>query len=448
MSSSLIGRLSRISSPVSTLFPALVLASAFVTGPLMAEGVGYLSVATDVSEVWSEGSELALEPIWERPLGPSYSSPVAADGKVFVTFSRGELDVLAAFRQEDGDELWSVELGPRYRGHDGSEDGPLSTPWVTAERVVAVSAGGRMVAVSPEDGSELWSRELMDEAVELPFYGFASSPRQVGEHLVIQTPGKTGARLLNAADGAEVIRFNDDGMTYQSPWVTSLAGQEQILVTGNRRLEGWSVDGKTRLWSFEHKEKGAHESAQALPVGDDRLLLVLDQESVLLRVQKGEAGFEVEELWRAGVFKSTDARPVVHGDLLYGFSGNIFSAVKVADGSLAWRSRDLSGSNLGAVPERLVQLTRKGELVVAAPTADGLGEQVRLKVFERGDYGNPAVDGDLIFVRNQELLAALRVAGAAPAAGEAAGDEPASDENGALEEAGGASEGPDGARVE
>ena len=400
----------------------LALAVGLALWPLPCAGdgwPGYLHVPQAVPEAWPEVPG-ALTKVWSRPLGPSYSSPVSGDGKVFVTFSRGESDVLAAFGLEDGRELWSLDLGPRYRGHDGSDDGPLSTPWVAGDRVVAISAVGLAVAAA-FDGRELWRHDLLGGA-ETPFYGVASSPQGVEAGVLVQAPGRAAARLLRSADGSEAATFGPPGVTYQSPSARTLAGVPQVLVTTDRRLEGWGVDGSGPLWSFEHKEKGAHESAHPVPVGDDRLLLVLGRESVMLRLVSSPASgagpaLQVEEVWRAGVFKSSDARPVAFGDVLYGFSGNIMTAVSAVDGSLLWRSREMSGNNLSAVPGYLVQLGRGGELVLGRVTPQALDVVARLEVFDDGDYGNPAVVGDLIVVRNQKELAAVRVVAAPPVTG-------------------------------
>ena len=43
-------------------------------------------------------------------------------------FTAGDADVLAAFSVDTGDELWRYRIADAYAGHDGSHDGPISTP--------------------------------------------------------------------------------------------------------------------------------------------------------------------------------------------------------------------------------------------------------------------------------------------------------------------------------
>ena len=77
----------------------------------------------------------ALEVTWKRALGSGYSGTVVADGRVFTMFADGDSDILGAFDVEGGEELWRYRMGDTYVGHDGSHDGPISTPLVDGDRI-------------------------------------------------------------------------------------------------------------------------------------------------------------------------------------------------------------------------------------------------------------------------------------------------------------------------
>ena len=40
-----------------------------------------------------------------------------------------------AFAADGGEEIWRYRIGDTYAGHDGSHDGPISTPLMTGGRV-------------------------------------------------------------------------------------------------------------------------------------------------------------------------------------------------------------------------------------------------------------------------------------------------------------------------
>ena len=77
---------------------------------------------------WLGRDGLQLEPVWDMPLGSGYSGIALSAGRAVTMFSDGESDHVMALDASTGVELWRYTLGKTYKGHDGSHDGPLSTP--------------------------------------------------------------------------------------------------------------------------------------------------------------------------------------------------------------------------------------------------------------------------------------------------------------------------------
>jgi hypothetical protein len=57
--------------------------------------------------------------------------------------SDGTSDVIAAFDEQSGAELWRFAVEPTYRGHDGSHDGPMTTPLIHDGRVFGLGESCR-----------------------------------------------------------------------------------------------------------------------------------------------------------------------------------------------------------------------------------------------------------------------------------------------------------------
>src|SRR5262245_27897380 len=74
------------------------------------------------------GTALRVREAWRRPIGSGFSGIAVAGGRGFTAFSEGAQDHAVAFDAATGRELWRTSLGEAYRGHDGSKDGPSSTP--------------------------------------------------------------------------------------------------------------------------------------------------------------------------------------------------------------------------------------------------------------------------------------------------------------------------------
>ena len=101
----------------------------------------------------ASGRELeSLALAWKHSIGPGYSGVVVAGGRAVTAFSDGRDDVVAAWSTTDGRELWRTKIGPTYRGHDGSTDGPVGTPSLTDERVYLIGPRGDLVALSIASG--------------------------------------------------------------------------------------------------------------------------------------------------------------------------------------------------------------------------------------------------------------------------------------------------------
>ncbi|MCA9245063.1 MAG: PQQ-binding-like beta-propeller repeat protein, partial [Phycisphaerales bacterium] len=129
---------------------------------------------------------LRLRAAWKIPLGSGYSGVVVDDGLAITMCVDGDRDVVAAFDTETGKRVWRFDLEETYKGHDGSHDGPISTPLLRDGRVFALSARGRFVSLNQRDGALIWSRQLADDGVPKPHYGFCTCPFMVDKTLVLQ----------------------------------------------------------------------------------------------------------------------------------------------------------------------------------------------------------------------------------------------------------------------
>ena len=147
---------------------------------------------------------VGLRRAWTRSLGSAYSRVASGDGAVVTQCSDGAKDYVVALEPGDGSERWRHELGPVYLGHDGSEDGPISTPVIGAGSVFALDPRGKLVALDLASGELRWSTHLVDElGATAPEYGFTSSPLLEGDVLVVQAGGSEGRNLcgFDARDG-------------------------------------------------------------------------------------------------------------------------------------------------------------------------------------------------------------------------------------------------------
>ena len=352
-------------------------------------------------------TEFGLALAWVRDLGSGYSSVWIANDRVVTMFTAGEIDVVAAFGLESGDEIWRYELGVKYAGHDGSDDGPIGTPTVSDGVVYALGPHGAFVALALADGKERWRRELNEDNSSKPLYGYTTSPLVVGDLVILATGGEGHAvTAFDRETGEPKWTRGDDTVSYQTPMVVELGGRTQMLTLTNHLLMGLDPTTGEILWQTPHSEGDQQDEAAHPTVIDERRFLVKYARGARLYTLTDEG---VEEVWQTSAFANTFALPVLVGDHLYGFSGTILTCVAVDTGEIVWRSRELRAFGLASVGDALAILAMDGNLVIVDPSPDGYRELTRAPVMENGNYAVPTFADGMFLVRNLEKMAAVRI---------------------------------------
>lgn len=137
---------------------------------------GLFAYDFDGDEKWRKQLPVAKT---RRDFG-SGTSPVIADGKVFLDMQLGGESYLAAYDLDTGDELWK---SPRPLFNEG-----WSTPVVWSEgdaKRVGVAAAGRFSAYNVSDGKEIWWVDGVGNQV-------CSTPIVAGDVIVISSAGVLG----------------------------------------------------------------------------------------------------------------------------------------------------------------------------------------------------------------------------------------------------------------
>ncbi len=357
-----------------------------------------------------------LEIEWKRTFGSGYSALVVAGELGLASYSDAQNDYLAAFDLKTGEEKWRYTVGPLYKGHDGSDDGPIATPVVDGQSAYGLDPHGRFFAVRVADGTELWARtlELEKEAVP-PRYGYSTSPLVAADALIVQT-GRKGGGAVSGYDprtGKLMWSVGDDSVSYQSPILASVGGREQVVASTDHHLMGLHPKTGEILWQHRHTAENGGGIARPVALGDGRFLLQLEEKAVAFKVSAHGATYTVEEQWRSNAFGNTFAEPVLHQGYLYGLTGQFLTCLDAVTGVQMWKSRPPGGRSLALVDGHLAVVSNQGELVIAAATPKGYEEKARVKAFERGPLTAPTVAGGRFLLRDLKEVASIRPTAAA-----------------------------------
>jgi outer membrane protein assembly factor BamB len=355
---------------------------------------------------------------WRRPLGSGFAGIAVARGRGYTGVSDGGQDQVVAFDAATGREVWRARLGETNRGHDGSKDGPISTPALSEDggRAFVVSAQGVLFALETAGGKTAWQRDLKgtDLAVPVPFYGFGTSPLVSGKHVIVQGGGeKAGLVALDQASGAvawSVAHTKTQG--YSSPVLASLGGATQVVVLANDLVYGVKPQDGTLLWS--HPTGWSDEATRApLVLPGDRVLISGSNEAKLIELKKEGDRLVARESWKTPRLKNSLSPTVFHDGYLYGFNSGYLLCVDPATADVAWRQRVYAGSLILVDGHLLILGAESGELRVGRATPKGYEERLKAPVFNAGSTSvtGPAFAGGRVFLRNVEELVALDIIG-------------------------------------
>lgn len=356
-----------------------------------------------------------LREVWRRPVGSGFSAVSIAGPRGYTGLADGASDFLAAIDLSTGREVWRTRLGEVYKGHDGSRDGPISTPTVDGTRVFIVGPRGALVAADATTGKELWRVDLAaDLAAPKPHYGFGTSPVVVDDLVVVAAGGeKNNLAAFAKATGQRVWSVSHSkAVNYATPAVATIAGVRQLLVFANDQLLGVKPEDGSLLWS---QATGWTEEASRAPVAlpDDRVLITGWGEAKLFQVRSEGGRLSASEVWKTPRLKNSYSPTVFHDGLIFGMNRDYLTCIDPASGEAVWRHKVYGGSLILVDGHAVILGDSSGDLRVGRITRQGFEEKAKQPVFNAGATSStgPSFQGRRIYLRNVEEMVALEVEG-------------------------------------
>ena len=380
-------------------------------------GRDFESATTGLASAWPDSGPRRL---WRRALGEGYSSVAVADGRLFTLYRDGDDEVAVALDPATGATLWQHRWPEPTDGFNLQQGpGPHSTPLVVSERVFAVGARGRLVALEAASGRLLWARELVDRLGGTFFdRGYAPSPIAWGD-TVITTVGGAGHAVMafRQADGELAWQAQDFGNAPASPSLIEVGGQPQLVVFMAREVAGLDPDGGALLWRHEHRTNW--DLNISVPVwGDDGVLFyssAYDSGGGALRLTRSGGSTSLEPLWFSNQVRVHFTNAIRIGDVVYASTGDFgpvpLLAVDVHSGEILWRDRHFSRASLILADDKLVILDEDGTLGLARVGPAGLEVLAEHQLLDRRAWTPPALSGRALFIRDREEIQAVELPG-------------------------------------
>ena len=352
--------------------------------------------------------------VWRRAVGPAWAGFAIAGNRALTLEQEGEEECATCCDIATGRLLWKSANAGRYDTAIAGE-GPRSVPTVEGHRVFTFGATGVLRCLDLESGKVVWTRDVMKDAgVELPIWGFASSPLLHDGKVIVSAGGEHGDSLLayEAATGAPAWKGGSRPINYSSPFLYTLAGREQIVMFNTDAITAHDPATGAVLWEHPWGKKMPHVS-RPIPVGDNRIFFSSGYGvgSALLEIAPGADGkFSADEIWKTVRFQAKFSNPAERGGFVYGVSDGIFACLDLKDGSVKWKGGRYGHGQGLLVGDLYLQMTENpGDIILLRPTPEGPNELARFHIFDGKTWNPIALSGDLLVVRNDREAACIKL---------------------------------------
>ncbi len=382
---------------------------------------------------------------WTQPVSYGYSSPVVANGKVFVsdyqlesgkiTNNAGSRDRLTGKERvvcldaKTGKSLWTHQYDRKYSlSYPG---GPRAAPVVVDGTVITLGAEGDLCCLSVEQGGKvLWQRPLAEEyKTEKPMWGYASVPLVIGDQLICLAGGpgslvvslhrKTGKELWRALSGDEI--------GYCPPALISHGGVSQLLIWSPEKIFSLNPTNGQLYWEQPFKPDYGMSIAPPILRGD---FLFASGEGISAMFQLSSNPPKAKVLWTGDPKKSlglSNTAAIFEDGYVYGadFQSGALVCFRQDDGTRMWqtalattganREKGLSNASaylIKADGSNYFILSETGDFISASLTPKGYEETGRFHAIDPTNSSGgrkvlwtfPAIADRCLFVRNDSEL--------------------------------------------
>jgi len=360
-------------------------------------------------------SERHLVELWSVPQGPSYSGPIVASDRVFVTETKDKkYEVVRALDRETGKELWQVQWEgamqvPFFAAANGSWI--RSTPAYDGARLYVAGMRDVLVCIEATSGSIIWKRDFVAETgSKLPQFGFVSSPLLVGDHLFVQAGG--GVAKLNKLTGETLWMTLEDGggmygSAFSSPVFATIADVPQLVVQTRSRLAGVNPEDGTVLWSQEIEAFRGMNILTPTVIGDWVFTSSYGGRSTMLSISRSGTEWRVAESWNHKSQGYMSSPVVIDGHIYLHLRNQRFVCLNAATGEEKWTTRPFGTYwSMAVNGKKILALDQTGELLLIEASPDEF-QLINRRQVASDSWAHLAIAGDHIFVRDLNAVLAF-----------------------------------------
>jgi outer membrane protein assembly factor BamB len=372
-------------------------------------------VLASAPKVWPA----AYSQAWRVEVGEGYSSPVVANGRVFVHSRRDPREIVTALDLATGKQLWQQSYAGEYQKNQYAVrmgKGPNATPLVVGNRLFTLGSTAILTAWDTQTGRRVWQKDYSNlvDFSQL-FCGTSTSPALVEGAVVVQVGSDVRGGLIAALDpatGNPRWEWKGSGPGYASPIALNIAGTPQIVSLTNQSILALDARTGKELWTVPFPDQWHENIITPVWTGTRLIVSGVRQGTHAYTIENAGGKWRAVEVWANPQVTMYMSSPVSADGLIYGFSDKrkgYFVALDSATGQVKHQTEGREGGNASVLlaPGHLVYFNDGGELSVIKREAFTSERKYRLGL--EGTWAMPVFLGSDVVVKDANAV--IRLAG-------------------------------------
>jgi len=368
-------------------------------------------------KAWPEGGPKLL---WlTEEIGNGYSSPVIANGKLYIN---GEIDSIShvfAF-DLDGKLLWKTPNGREFfgNGFSSSFPGARSAPTVYDNLIYVCSGLGLIACLEVATGKVKWTTDMTkDLGGKINEFGNSES-LMVDEKNVYCMPGGTENNIvaLDRFTGKVVwtSKALGDGVSFCSPMIIKLAELNVLVTVSHEYMMGLDTKNGELLWSQKEDSVKLEGDYCNTPIYADGFIYEIsgvEKGSGAFKLELSPDGKSIKTIWKNDKVKNPMGGFVKFGDRIYTTSDD--KKLKVLDTKTGQVIETLSGmkGSLIAADNMLFCYADNGYVNLIKGIGSKLEVVSKFKI-EKGTkehFSHPVIANGILYIRHGNALMAYQI---------------------------------------
>ena len=373
-------------------------------------GSGGVYPETGLLKSWpANGPEM----VWHfDELGDGFSSPVFANGKIFLSAAVENVGYIYALSL-DGKLEWKASYGEEWVEN---YPGTRATPSVVGDMLYIYSGNGVITCMNATTGTINWKKELIKElSGQNITWGVAETVVIDGDKVYITVGGKTNNVVaLNRLNGQLIWSSKGVGEkpAYCSPALVKLQSRKLLVTMTERHIIGLDTETGATLWSYEHiNEWAVHANTPVFYQNSLFCFSGYGQGGVKLDLNTD--GSQVTKAWFSKKMDSRMGGAVILDGYIYGSGDNTrdWQCIDWKTGDQKYASQAIAKGNIISADGMLFCYSERGEvaLVPATPAGFTIAGKTKVELGSGQHWAHLVINNGRLFVRHGKSLIAYKV---------------------------------------